>query len=76
MNKKVVENEIVNVLKQYGSKVQSLRKQKTMSIAVLAEKCGLTEEQLTMTENGTWEDLDVITIKGISGFGYTPAPDG
>lgn len=66
MNKKDIEKEIeaevVKVLKHFGNSIKELREQNKISIAQLAQQCGLTQKRLTMIENGTWEDLDTITM--------------
>ena len=62
MNKKGLEENIVTVLKRFGSNVQTLRVKTNKSVAVLAKECELTEETLTSIENGTWEELDILTM--------------
>jgi transcriptional regulator with XRE-family HTH domain len=62
MNKKGLEENIVTVLKRFGSNVQTLRVKNNKSVAVLAKECELTEETLTSIENGTWEELDILTM--------------
>lgn len=62
MNKKGLEENIVTVLNRFGSNVQTLRVKNNKSVAVLAKECELTEETLTSIENGTWEELDILTM--------------
>ncbi len=65
MNNKLTEQE-KKMLEIFGSRIQVNRQQKNMSIALLAEKCGLSQQHMEMIEKGTWEDVDTITMFRLS----------